>query len=172
MQIPEWVNHFRIGEAAFLGTDLVNGGILEGLREDTFTLESEIVELKEKSLVPFGETTGITPFAKMEDEEEIEPGQRGYRALITMGQLDTEMTGLTPLMSQYTVAGASSDVSVVNIGDNPNKLKIGDTISFRPSYGALVRLMIGPYVDKVVTPPLSEYRKDLEEVELPPVVPE
>ncbi len=33
-QVPNAMNHFRIGEAVFLGIDLVNGGRLEELRDD------------------------------------------------------------------------------------------------------------------------------------------
>ncbi len=173
-RIPEQINHFRIGESVFLGSDLVRGGLLEGLRGDAFTLETEIVEIKEKSLTAPADTLTITPFENL-DNTEYEPGQRGYRALVTMGQLDTEMGGLTPVNPAHKIVGASSDVSVIYLGDNPANLKIGDPVRFRPSYGALARLMLGPYIEKVVTPSIDEYSKTLDSskhVELPPVVTE
>lgn len=169
-RLPREINHFRIGEAVFLGTDLVNGGTLAGLRDDGFTLEAEIIEIKEKSLIPLGETGTTTPFAKMEEGEHT-PGARGYRALVALGQLDAEMGGLTPLNPDHAIAGASSDVSVINLGDSRDRLQVGDSIRFRPSYGALVRLMTGRYLEKVVTPELDEYEVRAK-VELPPVAPE
>lgn len=172
-QVPKSVNHFRIGEAVFLGTDLVNGGTLPDLRDDAFTLEAEIVEIKEKGLVPLGETTSMTPFEIMNQDDDIAPGQRGYRAVVTVGQLDTDIAGLTPINTAHKVAGASSDVSVVNLGNNPARLKVGDHIRFRPSYGALVRLMLGKYIDKVVTPSVESFSRDLNQkdtIELPPVI--
>ncbi len=172
--VPSEVNHFRIGESVFLGTDLVNGGTLPGLRNDVITLEVEVVEVREKALIPLGETTSMTPFVAFGDDD-VQPGQRGYRAVVTIGQLDTEIQGLAPIDERYSLTGASSDVAVLNLGDNPEGLQVGDTISFRPSYGSLVRLMLTPYVDKFVGPEIDEYRRSIgddDRVEVPPVVEE
>jgi predicted amino acid racemase len=172
--VPPAVNHYRIGESVFLGTDLVNGGTLPGLRDDVITLEVEVVEVREKALIPLGETTSMTPFEAFGDDD-VQPGQRGYRAVVTIGQLDTEVQGLTPIDERYSLTGASSDVAVLNLGDNPEGLQVGDTISFRPSYGSLVRLMLTPYVDKFVGPEIDEYRRsigDADRVEVPPVIDE
>jgi len=169
-QVPRAINHFRIGESVFLGTDLVHGGTMAGLRDDAITLEVQVVEVREKSLVPVGETTAMAPFESF-GEEETAPGQRGYRAIVTIGQIDTDVQGLVPLDSRYRWAGASSDMGVLNVGDNPEGLRVGDTVKFRPSYSGLVRLMLGRYVDKVVVPPLQEYLGGFEEddkVEVPP----
>jgi len=155
-KVPKAMNHFRIGEAVFLGTDLVNGGTLTGLRDDAILLETEIAEIKEKSLIPMGETTARTPFVALNNVE-IAPGQRGYRALVTVGQLDTDVSGLTPLEPKYQIAGASSDLIVVNIGEERLGLSIGDSIRFKLNYGALLRLMSGKYIDKVVEPSLEKF---------------
>jgi len=156
-QLPKPINHFRIGEAIFLGTDLINGGFLPGLRGDGIVLEAEIAEIKKKSLVPLTETTAMTPFIS-EVNEDRTPGQRGFRALISIGNLDTEISGLTPLNPQYSIAGASSDITVVNIGEDAGELKIGDVIRFRPNYAAFVRLMDGRYIKKEVVPPIAEFQ--------------
>jgi predicted amino acid racemase len=158
-QLPRAINHFRIGEAIFLGTDLISGGILPGLRGDAIVLEAEIAEIKKKGLVPLAETTSMTPFIS-EVNEELTPGQRGYRALISIGNLDTEISGLTPVHSQYSIAGSSSDITVVNIGEDQDGLKVGDTIQFRPNYAAFVRLMNGKYIEKVVQPSFENFKKD------------
>jgi predicted amino acid racemase len=150
--LPRTINHFRIGEAAFLGTDLVNGGTIEGLRADVITLEAEVVELKKKGLVPLGETTTMTPFEPIGDTSDTTPGQRGYRAVVTLGQLDTEVSGLTPLDPGHQIAGASSDLSVINLGDDPGDVSVGDSLRFRPNYAATVRLMSNRYIDQIVTP--------------------
>jgi predicted amino acid racemase len=157
-QLPRAINHFRIGEAIFLGTDLISGGMLPGLRGDAITLEAEIAEIKEKGLVPLSETTVMTPFISEVNNEDISPGQRGYRALVSIGNLDTEISGLTPVNPNYSIAGASSDITVVNIGGEADGLKVGDTIQFRPKYGAFVRLMNGKYLKKEVYPPIPEFR--------------
>ena len=158
-QLPRAINHFRIGESIFLGTDLINGGILPGLRGDAIVLEAEIAEIKEKSLVSLVETTAMTPFISEVNNEERTPGMRGYRALVSVGNLDTEISGLTPMNPKYSIAGASSDITVVNIGDETDGLKVGDTIKFRPNYAAFVRLMNGKYIAKAVHPQIMEFEK-------------
>ncbi len=153
-ELPRAINHFRIGESVFLGTDLVHGGTLRGLRNDVVILESEINEIKEKGLVPLGETADTTPFEGLSDEE-YSPGQRGYRALVALGQLDTEVSGIKPLDKRYRIAGASSDITVVNLDDNPENLQVGDKIRFRVDYAAFLRLMSSRYVSKVLSPELG-----------------
>ncbi len=148
--LPKQVNHFRVGESLFLGTDLILGGTLEGLRGDAVRLEAEIVEIKEKGMVPLGETAEMTPFQPIEDEEETDPGQRGYRAIVAVGQVDTDVGGLTPVNEDFRIAGASSDLTVVNVGGEKRELSIGDAIGFRVAYSSFVRLMVNPYTDKVL----------------------
>lgn len=155
-KVPRAINHFRIGEAVFLGSDLINGGTLKDLRDDAITLEVEIVEIKEKNLVPLGETGSETPFESL-NIADLSPGQRGYRAIVAVGQLDTEVSGLTPLNPDYKLAGASSDLTVVNVGENPERLKVGGTLKFRVNYAALLRLMSNRYIDQIVTPDLDEF---------------
>ncbi len=155
-QLPKAINHFRIGEALFLGTDLINGGTLPYLRNDVVRFEAEISEIKEKGLVPLAETAQMSRFGDEQDEL-VAPGQRGFRALMNVGYLDTDVTGLLPVDESYRIAGASSDITVVNLGDEANGLKVGDTISFKVNYSALLRLMSSKYIDKVVEPPLEEF---------------
>ena len=176
-RMPKGVNHYRIGEALFLGTDLVAGGKLPELRDDVVCLEAEIAEIKEKNLVPIGETGTSTPFDSIPppsaDNTSPAPGQRGYRALVTVGQLDTDVAGLTPLNTNYQIAGASSDITVVNLGDSPDGLRVGDTIKFQTNYAAFVRLMSDPYITKEVRPSLEVFREEIPEhwdIEVPPTL--
>lgn len=155
-QLPRAINHFRIGESLFLGNNLITGEPLPGLRTDTVVLEAEIVEIKRKSLVPIGPGGSVAPFGA-EADSEIAPGQRGYRVLVNVGHLDTDARGLQPENPSFKVAGASSDITVINVGDQPGDLKVGQTIRFHPNYAAMLRLMSGLYVPKAVTPTLAEF---------------
>lgn len=164
-KVPKQVNHFRVGEAVYLGTDLINGGTIKGLRNDAFTLEADVVEIQEKSLVPMGETGDLAPFGGggSEEDEDMTPGRRGYRAVLTMGALDAEISGLTPVNPDHSIAGASSDVMVVNVGEDPGDLRIGGTVKFRPNYAALLRIMAGKYVEKVIVPPVERFYNRIED---------
>jgi predicted amino acid racemase len=166
-QVPDAVNHFRVGEALFLGTDLINGGTLPYLRDDVVTLEAEISEIKEKGLAPMVETAPVSRLGENDDEDST-PGQRGYRALVNVGHLDTDVDGLTPVEPGYRIAGASSDITVVNLGEDPDGLSVGDSIRFKANYSGLLRLMSGKYTEKVVDPPLAEFA--LRQAETAPAV--
>ena len=160
---PDGINHFRIGEAIFLGSDLIGGGTLAGFRNDGITVEAEIVEIREKSLTPIGDLSATTPFESLHSEESLEPGQRGRRAIVTIGQLDTEVQGLSPIDPGHALAGASSDLTVINVGEDAGSLSVGDHIRFRPNYGAAVRLMTNKYMDKVLAPDLDDFIARLPE---------
>ena len=151
-QVPKAVNHFRVGESILLGSDLINGGTMAGLRDDGFLLEAEVVEIKKKSLNPSGETSDeITPFSSTVGADESHPpGSRGYRAVVTVGELDTDVSNLRPINPDYQIAGASSDVTVVNVGETGSSLQIGAILSFKVGYSSLVRLMSNKYTEKVV----------------------
>lgn len=160
-QLPRAINHFRIGESLFLGNDLINGEALPGLRTDTIMLEAEIVEIKKKSLVPIGPGGAVAPFAAAGHGALIPPGQRGYRVLINIGQLDADIQGMTPADPTFQIAGASSDITVVNVGDEPGGLVVGGMMRFRLNYAAMLRLMSGPYVPQVVEPEIAEFENAL-----------
>jgi predicted amino acid racemase len=150
-RIPHSVNHWRVGESVFLGSDLVNGGTLDGFRDDAFILEVEIAEIKQKSMIPLGEVGNVAPFEPMDNNEvDLSPGQRGKRALISAGELDTDVRGLIPIAPNCRIVGASSDITVIHIDDETETYKVGDTLSFKMSYSALLRLMNGRYIPKVV----------------------
>ncbi|MDD4068586.1 MAG: alanine racemase, partial [Bacteroidales bacterium] len=53
--LPKGINHFRVGETLFLGTDVYNDKVLKNFNTDVFVLYSEIIELIEKPKVPMGE---------------------------------------------------------------------------------------------------------------------
>lgn len=148
-QVPKPINHFRIGEALFLGTDLLHGGTLPDFRNDAILLEAEIVELKEKGLTPQGDLGVTSPFPRVGEVEAL-PSQRGFRALVDLGHLDTDITGITPTYEDQHIAGASSDITVVNLGENSENLRVGDKITFHLNYAALLRLMSSRYVPKVI----------------------
>ena len=121
-----------------------------------------------------GDTSQITPFEMdISDDSESAYGRRGYRAIVAIGQLDTDVTGLTPLNPAHRIAGASSDVTVLNIGDDDAGLRIGDSIQFRGNYSALLRLMIGKYTEQVIEPSVDQFAADLGDTKstsIPPAV--
>ena len=136
------INNLRIGEAILLGCETLHRREIPNLYTDAFTLIGEVIELKIKPSVPYGEvcqdTFGNVP--KFEDKGYIK------RAILGIGRQDVDTTGIKPRMD-VEVLGSSSDHLILNIKDSD--LKVGDEIGFDVNYSALVRAMTSPYVQKM-----------------------
>lgn len=147
--IPEGLNHFRVGESLFFGTNVYEHTPMEGMRTDVFSLEGQIVELKEKPLIPIGNQSsnllGETPIF---DENNI--GKTSTRALIDVGLLDVDYRDVVPMSSAFSIIGSSSDMMVLDMGQNEDGYKVGDSIKLKPNYMGVLRLMASKYVKKVV----------------------
>lgn len=147
-KIPTGANHFRIGEAAFLGTSpLYNKPFLD-LNTNAFTFEAGIVELYRKSNQPDGEISEAAVGHSL-DHEELEEGS-SFRAVMDFGILDVDADYLIPEDEDIRFIGNSSDLTVYDLGDNTNHYKTGDNLRFRLQYLAVAKLMYSQFVDKEI----------------------
>lgn len=147
--VPEGINHFRVGESLFFGTDVFNDTYLKGMHTDVFQLTAEVIELHEKPMIPTGKVgknlTGESPEYNQEDR-----GKTSIRAIVDLGVLDIDVKQVTPLSEGIEVLGASSDMMILNITDEEKDIKVGDELNFGVSYLAVLRAMNSDYVDKKV----------------------
>ncbi len=148
-ELPKGVNHFRIGEALFFGADLFTGGVLPGMEPDVFKLFAEIIELYEKPVVPTG-VQSETPSGHIPGFDEEDRGRQAYRAILDVGLLDVNPKYLMPDDEQAQVIEASSDMLVVDLGEDPREYRVGATMSFSLRYMGALSLLNSRYVDKVV----------------------
>jgi ornithine racemase len=145
--LPKGINHFRVGESLFLGTDVYNDTLLQGLESDIFILYSEIIELIEKPVVPMGEFgTNVEGDNTIFDENLI--GTTSNRAIIDIGLLDVDQKQMSPIDETIQIVGGSSDMFVIDLGDNPNNYKVGDRLAFRLNYLGTVRVLNSKYIEK------------------------
>lgn len=145
--LPHGVNHFRVGETLYLGTDVYNKTTLPMMHNDVLKLYAQIIELNEKPMVPMGETGYNLSGNKMKfDEKDI--GASSYRAILDVGLLDVEAQHIAPTNKHIQIVGASSDMIVIDLGENVEGYKVGDLIEFRMDYMGALRLMHSPYVEK------------------------
>jgi len=147
-RIPRGVNHFRIGETLFFGADLFSDALIPGMRDDVFSLEAEIIELSEKPSLPTGEL-GLNPQGEMLQLDESKFGKSSYRAIIDIGVLDIDPKYLI-VPGGISILGSSSDMIVLDLGENPKHLKVGDTLQFDLKYMGALSLMNSYYVEKRV----------------------
>jgi predicted amino acid racemase len=147
--IPKGINHFRIGEALFFGKDLFTGGVFPGMHYDVFELFAEIIELSEKPLLPSGELGKNVAGDTFEMDEELY-GKTTHRAIIDVGLLDIDTDQLRPRYGDLDLAGASSDMMVIDLGDNEANLKVGDLMRFQLDYMGALKLLNSSYINKLV----------------------
>ena len=145
--LPKGINHFRVGETLFLGTDVYNNTKFKKMHSDVFSLYSEIIELIEKSVVPMGEM-GTNVEGNSYEFDQTNIGETSYRAIIDLGLLDVEVNHLEFVDKSLKLAGASSDMIVIDLNKNKNKYKVGDLVEFKLDYMGILRIMNSKYIEK------------------------
>jgi predicted amino acid racemase len=117
------VNNLRLGESIYLGRETLNRVAIPELYTDAFTFVTEVIELKVKPSVPYGEigqnAFGIYPH--FEDRGQM------TRAILGVGNQDVLVTGLFPTLD-IEIIGSSSDHTVIDAKEN--NLNVGDEVSF------------------------------------------
>ena len=109
-----------------------------------FTLECEIVELKEKPSVPWG-TVGVDSYGNS-------PGftDRGTRLkVICDWEQDFDVETSTPEDKDIIILGASSDHLMLDVTDSNKSYKVGDTVELQLGYFSTMRAFTSRYVRKV-----------------------
>lgn len=143
--LPKRVNNLRFGEAILFGTEFAYGKRIEGTCFDAFQLHAEVIELREKPSVPFGEI-GLDAFGRK--PVIVDRGMR-RRAILGVGKQDVILDTLKPVDPGVIVLGGSSDHLIVDVQDCDRPLKVGDVMSFNMHYTAVLSAMTSEYVTKV-----------------------
>lgn len=147
--LPKGVNHFRVGESLFLGTDVYHNRPFTTMHNDVFKLYAEIIELNEKPVLPSGELGYNLNGEKIEFDQQYS-GKTIQRAIVDIGLLDIQPDHIFPIDENIKIIGESSDMLVVDLGENELQKKVGDVIEFRMDYMGLLRVMSSEYIDKRV----------------------
>lgn len=147
--MPERINLLRIGEGILLAKDLKDlwNYNMDYAYQNVFTVEAEIIEVKEKPSYPVGEIL-FDAFGNVQEYED-----RGVRkrALLALGKVDYAfLDSIHPLDEAMEVIGASSDHTILDIENCQRNYKVGDVVQFNVSYAALVYVTNSPNV-KIVT---------------------
>ena len=78
-------------------------------------------------------------------------GMSSFRAILDIGLLDVDPKYLIPEDGEFEILGASSDMLILNLKQNPKKYKVGDLIKFNLKYMGALGIMNSSYVDKKVS---------------------
>lgn len=148
-RVPPAVNHFRIGETLFFGRDLRDGGTFDGMRDDVFELEAEVIEVAEKPSEPSG-PFGEDPFGDRREEAKAGPTGTARRAILDVGWLDLDPEFIAASEEGVEIVDVSSDMTVVDVGSRTTPTRVGDRLRFRLRYMGALKLLNSGYIDKVV----------------------
>jgi predicted amino acid racemase len=141
------INHFRIGEAVFLGTSPFDNKRFNGLSTNCFEFRSDIIELKEKLNIPTGK---ISDGNVGHVSRKKSSSNRSYKAIVDFGLVDVDASLLNPKDSDVEFVGTTSDMTVYSVGQTAKNYEVGDKIKFTPSYMAVAKLMSAQFVKKIV----------------------
>ena len=151
-QVPEDLNHYRIGEAVFFGISPLNNEKFKNLNTDTFEFKANIIELEEKQIVPDGVISNAN-VGHTSDSVDMNNNETSFKAILDFGLLDVNQEDIEPEDSSNEFVGITSDMMVIDLGANKDeknkvKYKVGDVISFKPNYMAVARLLNSKFIEK------------------------
>ena len=145
--MPEGVNHLRMGENILLARDnsVFFNYDTRPLHRDVFTLRAEVIEVKDKPSYPVGEIC-VDAFGKRPVYHDR--GMR-RRALLALGKVDCGSPDeIFPRREGVEVLGGSSDHTIVDV-EGIEDIKVGDVLDFDIDYASMVYLTLSPDVKKV-----------------------
>ncbi len=145
--VPKGINHFRIGEMLFFGNNLFSGDTIPEMHDDVIKLKAEIIELYEKPKVPIG-ALAANPSGEILNINEDDYGKTSFRAILDLGLLDISPNYLIPIDEDFEVIGASSDMIILDLGDNEHNYQVGDLVTFNLKYMGALALLSSDYVEK------------------------
>ena len=118
-------------------------------RVPIFRLYAEIIELSKKPVVPEGEV-GVNVAGHTVEINENDFGKTSNRAILDLGLLDVEDKNIMAIDRDLEFVGASSDMLVVDLGDNKQNYKVGDLVEFELNYLGALSVLNSNYIGKKV----------------------
>ncbi|MFP4645220.1 MAG: alanine racemase [Candidatus Woesearchaeota archaeon] len=145
-EVDNLINHFRIGEAIFLGTSPYDNKQFLDFHTDSFEFSTDIIEFWEKPNRPVG-TISDGNVGHISTKETL--SDTNYKAIVDFGIVDVDEHLLVPKDPDVEFVGTTSDMTVYRFTKNETEYQVGDTIRFKPDYMAVAKLMGSQYVKKV-----------------------
>ena len=112
-KIPFGINNLRLGESIVLGRETAYGTFIDNTYSDVFTLEAEIIELKDKPSIPIGQV-GMNAFGKV---PEFKDKGNILRAILSVGKQDVDHNEIIPF-DNIDILGSSSDHIIVDVSNS------------------------------------------------------
>ncbi|MCP4133628.1 MAG: alanine/ornithine racemase family PLP-dependent enzyme [bacterium] len=135
--IPASINHFRVGEAVFMGTSPLNNKQFLDLHTDVFDCYGYIIEIEKKGC--------------HSHRHEIAT----VKAILDFGKLDVSGAEILPGDTSTTLVGMTSDMSIYDLGNNKEedgraRYHVGDKFYFSTNYMSIAQLLHSKFVNKII----------------------
>ena len=141
--IPKRINNLRIGDTIYCGRDDSTRLHINGMHDDCFILEAEIVEIKEKPSIPIGQKG----YSSLNRKPEFEDKGIRKRVICSVGRQDIDLD-MTPFDKDAFIMEASSDHLLVDITDSSVEYHIGDKMRFKMLYASIMRSFTSKFIKK------------------------
>ena len=143
-ELPKGINNLRLGESFVLGNETAYSTHIDGTYTDAVILEAQVIELQVKPSYPVGEV-GVNAFG-----ERVEFVDRGLqkRAILAIGRQDTDADNIVPIDDGIEILGSSSDHLIVSVTNSKIDYTVGDVITFKMHYSAVLRSFTSKYVSR------------------------
>lgn len=144
--LPGAINHLRLGEAVLLGTIAGYNAPFEGAMTGTFNLFAEIIEVKEKPSMPWGDRAPGA-LSIREDPSIKDIGVR-KRALVAVGNQDLHTKYMIPHDPDLKIISDTCDSFVADVTESKINYKPGDILGFGLRYHGIVNAIASDFIDK------------------------
>lgn len=142
---PRGVDEIRFGEALLFGSDISRKRDISWLKQGAFVISAEVVEVRTKEPLKEG-AFGYDAFGERPLQNFSGPRKR---ILVAIGKQDVDESQLYFDDARVTIVGATSNYLVLDVEESAKSYQVGDIVSFRAGYGAVLRAFLSPYVAKV-----------------------
>lgn len=143
--LPKGINNLRVGEGIVLGREAAYGALMDGMHDDAFILEAEIIEYKTKDSMPKG-LIGMDAFGNKPSFVDKGIMKRG---IVAIGRQDVEHSALYPIDERIEIIGASSDHMILDFTKAEDAYKVGDVVRFKMDYSAMLKLFTSEFVERI-----------------------
>jgi len=144
-KMPPRINHLRLGGTIAAPANIRrNRGVsFPGLREDTMHLTARLIEARVKDSAP--KATSSRNWAG--EVIHVEDKGKRCRAIAALGSQDVgDAMDLRPMDPGVTVAGSSSDHTVLDVTDSEKSWAAGDLVRFTMPYMPMLRGFSGNHI--------------------------
>lgn len=146
-QLPNEINNLRLGEAILIGKERSSYKYIPNTYKNTFILSAEIIEIKDKPSVPWGERE-MNSYG--EYSQEFKDNGVRKRAILAIGNQDCDYKTMYPIDRDIKIIGASSDHLIIDIMECERKYIVGDVVKFELGYFSIMRCFTSKFVKKII----------------------